>query len=115
MGALSAPTGPTLGARSLCKTMDRILHPKVLRLLWGLRVLGSHVPKASILARGDPLARASVSWGPLMFAEWTDCRRVGSLGSVGTGGLAGAGRGRKGFRGLLCASPPRPPPPWLLV
>lgn len=82
----------------------------VLQLLWGLSVLGSHVPKASILARGDSLARPSVSWGLLMFAEWTDCRRVGSLGTVGAGGLAGAGRGRKGFRGLLCAAPPTPAP-----
>ena len=42
----------------------------------------------------------------MMFAEWTDCRKVGSLGTVGTGGLAGAGSGRKGLWGLLCAAPP---------
>lgn len=56
-GALRAPTGPMLGAQSLCKTMDQILHPKILQLLWGLRVLGSHVPKAPILARRDSLTR----------------------------------------------------------
>ena len=85
---------------------DRILHPKILQLLWGLRVLGSRVPKASIPERRDSVARPSASWGLMMFAEWTDCRRVGSLGTVGTGGLAGAGSGRKGLWGLLCAAPP---------
>ena len=55
------------------------------------------------------MAHPSASWGLMMFAECTDCRRVGSLGTVGTGGLAGAGSGRKGLQGLLCAAPPHSP------
>lgn len=68
MGALRALTGPVLGAWTLCSTMDRILHPKILQLLWGLRVLGSRVPKASIPERRDSLARPSASRGLMMFA-----------------------------------------------
>lgn len=57
--------------------------------LLGLRVSGSHVPKASILGRRGPMAFASISWGPVMFAEWTDYREGATVVCVGADGICG--------------------------